>query len=119
MVSKTKDRLSLVRDLLACTDTVQEIAAQLAEMGWDYDGDGVALTGAHLVAILRRFEAGLLSGEEVETWANLVEGRDDVEFEQEHSEEIEDVLYELANPELTQTLDKARAKMLIEKVSWT
>jgi hypothetical protein len=50
-------------------------------------------------SVIRRFLARALSEADVEIWAELVECRDDVEFEPRHEEAVADALYDLANPE--------------------
>lgn len=86
---------------------------QLAEMGWDYDDTGVELAKSHLNHALTRYISGAISASDVEQWANFVEGRDDVSIREADKHVIEEVLYELANPLLTQPLDMARAAELV------
>ena len=50
-------------------------------------------------SVLRRFLARELTEADVEIWAELVECRDDLEFEPRHEEAVADALYDLANPE--------------------
>lgn len=113
MISEEKLRLALVDSLLAMSMPLAEVTRQLATMNWDYDGVGVTLTKKHLSNVLRRYLRGEVSEADIETWANRVEGRDDVQIDPSSEQEIADVLYELANPVLTQTLDLARAEQLV------
>jgi hypothetical protein len=115
MTSSEMDRLAVVRDLLELSRPLGEIMAQLAVLDWDYEGDGVKLTKKHLSMALQRYLRNELSGSEVESWANQIEGREDIRFETDSAREIGDVLYELANPALTQPLDHARAKTLLDE----
>jgi len=50
-----------------------------------------------------------ISSKEVEDWANLIECREDIGYE-----EVADILHILANPAITQELTKAVAAQLIE-----
>jgi len=69
--------------------------------GLDWDGPPVAtLTRKDIAAIVRRHMAGLLAATEVAQWANLVECREDIEFEQRHEAAIADALFDLANPDI-------------------
>jgi hypothetical protein len=86
-------------------------------MDWDYEGDGVELTRRHLSAVLQRYLQAVLSARDVEVWANLIEAREDVCFDANYEREIEEVLYELANPTLTQPLDRSRASSLIKTLT--
>jgi hypothetical protein len=114
MTSSEIDRLAVVRDLLELSKPLEKIMLQLAMMDWDYEGDGLDLTKKHLAMALQRYLLGELSDSDIETWANQIEGREDIQFEAGSEQEIEKILYELANPALTQPLNHARAKILLE-----
>ncbi|MGQ7934257.1 hypothetical protein [Paraburkholderia sp. D1E] len=116
MTSSGMDRLAVVRDLLELSRPLEKIMAQLAVFDWDYEGAGVKLTKKHLSMALQRYLRGEFSGFEIESWANQIEGREDIQFEADSVREIGDVLYELANPTLTQPLDYARAKTLLDEL---
>ena len=117
MSKEDTKRLALVRDLLAMTLPLINIISQLSSMGWDYEGDGVLLTKEHLVNVLQRYMCGEVSEADIELWANYVEGRDDVQIMLDSNSTIEDILFELANPLLTQQLDIVRAKQLMSDLA--
>lgn len=117
MTVENARRLSLLRDLLAMTMPLGEVIRQLAAMNWDYEGDGVELTKEHLANALHRYLRGDVSEADIEVWANQIEGREDVQIEPSSEREIEGVLYELANPLLTEPLDRARAKQLVTNLN--
>ena len=110
-------RLTLLRDLLAMRMPLGDAVRQLAAMTWDYDGDGVELTREHLANALHRYLRGDVSEADIEVWANQIEGRDDVQIGPKSEQEIGDVLYELANPLLTQPLDPERAMQLMSRLN--
>jgi hypothetical protein len=114
MSSPDVDRLALVQELLELSRPLDNMKVQLAKIEWDYDGEGVELTAGHFSNLLLRYIQGEISDDQVETWANLVEGREDVQFATEDEAKLEEVLFELANPAITQTLDHLRAKTLLE-----
>jgi hypothetical protein len=114
MTPDEKFRLALVDSLLTMALPLADIAEQLAKLGWDYEGIGVRLTPDHFSNVLARYLRGEMSEVDVETWANLIEGRDDVEFDQSFEALVRDVLHELANPILTHPLDPARARHLVD-----
>jgi len=57
-----------------------------------------------------------LTADDIEVWANSIEGRDDVDFDENNEELVGEILHELANPLLTYMLDEDRAKQLVEKL---
>jgi hypothetical protein len=112
MIAPQINRLSVIRDLLEISRPLAEISAQLSTLDWDYEGDGEKLTRYHLASALQRYLDNSLSASDIEAWANLIEFREDVSFEEDHYQQIEKVLHELANPLLTQPLDLDRAAVL-------
>ncbi len=59
--------------------------------------------------MLRRFLSGEISDRNVSDWADAVEARDDIGFNEEDEDILTDVIYELANPELTRPLSPETA----------
>ena len=117
MIWNETSRLAIVNDLIELTKPLDEIKTKLAEMGWDYDGAGVELKRRHLTAALQRFLQNSLSAKEIEFWANLIENREDVRPESHHEAQVEEVLHQLANPSLTQPLDRESALALIVRLT--
>jgi hypothetical protein len=110
-------RLEVVKNLLTLAKPLPEVSAQLSNFVWDYDGEGLKLTRSHLCHALERYLDGTLSAIDVETWANLIETREDIYFDADYSTLIDDVLHELANPTLTQSLDSTRSAELLDLLS--
>ncbi len=102
-----------VTALLECLDDINVIANRLKSYGWDYEGDKIVITKFHVVNILKRFLSNVFSSEDVEKWANLVEGREDLEFEAVPGQDLGEIVYTLANPVLTQALDKKHAENIV------
>jgi hypothetical protein len=112
-MSNEINRLGLVEDLLKNSKPLHKIVAQLATLSWDYDGDCVTLKRMHIFSILERYRLNQLSAEEVEYWANQIESREDIVFEEGWEQEIGDVIYQLANPELTRHLNQEQLQSMI------
>ena len=108
-----KDRLEVVRSLIEFSHPLDLVTEQIRSFEWDYEGQPVELTSQHLIKVLNTFIDGKMSANDVEKWANLVEGREDISFESASKKLIEQVMHELANPVITTPLDKNRAKKLI------
>lgn len=98
---------------LVCLDRpLDALRTSLAAFEWDWEGPPIArLNGREVASVLQRYTAGEVTGDEVETWASLLEGRDDVEFEPEAAEAI----FDLANPELQGPLSEV-APMLLARL---
>lgn len=109
-------RIELLGYLLAAKTPLAPLAAALASYEWD-SPPLVVLRREHVVSVLQRFLAGEVQAGFVREWADLVEVRDDIEFEQGHSEALQDALFTLATPETQGRLDAALAASLIFRLT--
>lgn len=105
------DRISWLNALIKFSEPISTIETALNNFEWDCAVRLVTLLATDLRRVLERYANGELSARDVETWANLVEGREDIEIE----ENDRVLLFELANPELTQQLSRARALEILRK----
>ena len=88
-------RRDILNSLLAFDRPIEELRTTLAEFEWDSSEPLVSLTHEHVLTILRKFLAGVLTADAVEAWADLIELRDDIEFSDDR---VLDVIFVLANP---------------------
>ena len=86
-----------------------EISNALRKMPWDSENELVKLESRHLESVLSRYLAGELSASSLEEWANLIEGRDDINYEK-----FVDRIHVLANPVITEELSSESAKTMLE-----
>ena len=90
-----------IQSLIRLDRPLDVLLKRLEAFKWDWEGPPIAqLGGSEVAAVIRRYVAGVLTAEEVESWANLLEGRDDVEFSKQASAAI----FDLANPEIQGSL---------------
>ena len=88
-------REQVVQSLVLLDRPLPSLESALRSFPWDWEGPPIATVDVIAVAsVLRRYAAGELTDEQVEHWANLIEGRDDVEFTPEASAAV----FYLANP---------------------
>jgi hypothetical protein len=109
----------LLEELISYSTPLDEIRSKLASFSWDAEDPLVRITTAHLIGVLQRYLNKSIKEEDIESWANLIEGRDDIEIEPLHAAEIEECIYELANPYLTNPMSSKRARELIVSLSET
>jgi hypothetical protein len=93
-----KTRTEWLNALLKFNSPLGEIVPHLDNFGWDSDTPIVVLNRQHLCSILQRYLDHQLSAEDLEAWANAIEGREDIAYDEEDRELVETVIFELANP---------------------
>lgn len=94
------DRAQILRSALELDRPLENVLSELAQLPWDSELAPVTLEPAHVIGILHRFKSGSLNAQDVETWANAIEGREDIAFHPESRAALKEAIFELANPDL-------------------
>jgi hypothetical protein len=110
-----EERASLLRSLISIGRPVSDIVSDLRQFPWDSKLPLVQLSPSNALSIMRRYESGQLSNTEVEEWANAIEGRDDIDIARHPS--LRELIFQLANPTLTQPLTPELARDWIKRLS--
>lgn len=93
-------RKDILKNLVEFSEPLEALTKELAQLNFDYDGKPFIMTVTHLKSIIARFLSGELSAKELENWANLLECREDIAYEQTSDKKIEETIHIFANPEL-------------------
>ena len=104
-----EDRASLLQRIVRYELPVEDTIAMLRAYGWDAESELVVLTAADALGILERYLGGELNSKQVEYWAELLEMRDDLGFEERWSAELRRLISVLANPDINEPLTPALA----------
>ncbi|MDZ7644944.1 MAG: hypothetical protein U5K76_12455 [Woeseiaceae bacterium] len=108
------NRFDVLRDLVAFNKPASVLAESLSKLDWDYEGQPLIVMATQVQEVLKRFLADECSAQELEDWANLVECREDLEFEEKKQDQIANVIYCLANPVLEGEITADSCKALID-----
>jgi len=102
-------REDAIQSLVRLEQPLDAVRASLNAFEWDWNGPPLArLDGRQVASVLHRYSAGKVSGDEVEIWANLLECREDIEFEPDAAQAI----FDLANPDLQGQLTEVAPALL-------
>ena len=96
----TRERRSILADLVALSEPTQELLDELDAYGWDSEVPLVVLTRVDLLSVLHRYLDGALEAEECRQWAHAVLGRDDIAFEDGWGSRLKEVLFTMSEPEI-------------------
>lgn len=107
MTDDSRERL--LRLLVGGAEPLEEIVANLRQFGWDSDQDLVVLTREHAGAVLDRYLRGEIDSSTVETWANAIEGREDIGYAPSSEDTLAEFVFEIANPDIAGALTPALA----------
>ena len=68
------------------------------------------LSRADAAAMLDGFLSGSVLASALSKWADAIEGRDDIGYERGHEEELRELVFRLANPEISGEMIPASAR---------
>lgn len=114
--SQPMERLELLRRLLALEESPENICERLARFGWDSE-ELITLTAEKMCNILRKYTSAEIDEKTLRCWADSIECREDIAFEEDHEALISNIIFELSNPALGFDIDKEGAMMWVEELS--
>jgi hypothetical protein len=104
------DRRELVLDVIQIRRPLHAAIEALAQLPWDCEQELALVGRPDALRVMRRFLSGDLTSTEVEDWANALEARDDVGFDDDARDLVEDFIFTMANPLLTEPLTAPTAR---------
>jgi hypothetical protein len=110
----TNECVKALSELVNFALPIKQLSDQVAAIGWDTPGDMVTMKRRHLASALSSYLDGHLTREEIFEWANLLEIREDIDFESGDDVLIPKLIFKLANPEIEGDLTPERARSIIE-----
>ncbi|MDI7219488.1 hypothetical protein QMN07_18550 [Leptospira santarosai] len=108
------ERYLIILKLINFDGSIKELKSLLKPLAWDYEESCPELNYRHICKVIQRYLNDELTKHDIEEWANLVEGREDITFELSKKSLLQDVIHELANPKLTTNLSIERGKEIID-----
>ena len=97
------DEIGILLDLVHFKNNIDTLKNMLSQIGFDSEIELVSMSRDNIVEILQRSLDKKISFLELEEWANLIECREDIGFEDEKTQEM---VFKLANPYLYGKLDE-------------
>ena len=91
------DEIGILLDLVYFKNNIDTLKNMLSQIGFDSETELVSMSRDDIVEILQRSLDKKISFLELEEWANLIECREDIGFEDEKTQEM---IFKLANPYL-------------------
>ena len=97
------NKTSILLDLVYFKNNIDTLKNMLSQIGFDSETELVYMSRDDIVEILQRSLDKKISFLELEEWANLIECREDIGFEDKKTQEM---VFKLANPYLYGKLDE-------------
>lgn len=96
----TESRTNLLRRLVCYEQPIEPVLDQLRKHGWDCETPVFCVLNEHLVNILNRYLDDELDAAGLQDWAECLEEREDIGFEEGCETLFRAIIFELGNPEI-------------------
>lgn len=107
------ERQAVLFELVCAEGDLDDIGTRLRRYPWDWDGNPLVVVAPEDVrAVLTRYRAGAMTSGQLEQWANLIECREDLDFDGGQDGAVRDAIHILANPVLEGALTNEVAARL-------
>lgn len=108
-----RNRKDILTDLVFLKADLLELQNELSQYTWDLEDPILTISKQDFVNVLNRCIENEFSFEDLIYWANIIECRDDLDFE---VEKIQEKIFELANPEINGEIITERLQEIINEV---
>ena len=102
-LTQNNHKTSILLDLVHFKNNIDALKNMLSQIGFDSETELVSMSRDDIVENLQSSLDKKISFLELEEWANLIECREDIGFEDEKTQEM---IFKLANPYLYGKLDE-------------
>ena len=102
-LTQNNHKTSILLDLVHFKNNIDALKNMLSQIGFDSETELVSMSRDDIVEILQSSLDKKISFLELEEWANLIECREDIGFEDKKTQEM---IFKLANPYLYGKLDE-------------
>ena len=109
------NKIDILLNLINFAKDISAIKSDLAKIGFNSESELVTITKNTIANILNRVIDKEISYDLLEEWANLIECREDIGYEDEILQEI---IFELANPRLYGEIDKRKICMILDEIKY-
>jgi len=110
-------RINLLQSLIQIEQPLNKVLHDLNEMEWDSNQELVILKREQVATVLQRYLNGHLHSTEVEDWANAIECREDIGYEEGYEDLLRNIIYEIANPLLNRSLSSKTVSEFLNDLS--
>jgi hypothetical protein len=113
----TQERVTALKKLVNLAEDIDVIQKELRRFEWDSDDELVILTSEAIIEVFKRYQDSSISLNTLEHWANPIEGREDIGYEDSFSEVIKEIIVNLSNPDLYSVINDNKLEGWIKLLS--
>ena len=102
-------RKEIVTHLIKLDKPLEEISMLLQALSWDSEEE-IPLRKRDIKSVLVRYINDSIDIKTLTKWANMIEGREDIRYDESCFKDVKQLVFDLANPDLQGAFNKELAK---------
>jgi len=111
-------RAEILKELVRFEKPAEPLMRELRSFGWDWSGAPLlVLKKEDLLRIIDRFLTHNISATRLHEWAENLEVREDVAFDENEKELLEEIFFRLAAPEINEPLTFASVQKMKDELN--
>jgi len=111
-----RSRKFYLDSLIHLKKDLADIRTELSSFDWDDEEEEIVLTAKAVSNVLSKAVIGDFTIEQLEEWADIIEVRNDIVYEELHDALIKEVISHLSNPDLFGKIDNLKLQNWIDKL---
>lgn len=113
-------RAEILQELARFETPTEPLMVELRSLGWDWsEAPLLVLTKPDFLRIIDRFLEGQIRTSQLQEWAENLEVREDVAFDEKNKELLDDLLFRIATPEVNESLTRDVVQRMKEEITRT
>ena len=111
-------RAEILQELARFEKPQEPLLRELGSFGFDWTEEPLlVLKKDHLLCVIDRFLRAEISASQLQQWAENFEIREDVGFDERDEEQIKDVFFRLATPEINEPLTQQTVQRMKDELT--
>jgi thioester reductase-like protein len=108
-----RNRTEILKDLILLQADINDLEKELSQYPWDAEEPLLKVSKVDFIFVFQKCIDNEISFDELLNWANAIECRDDLDFA---NEEMQEIVFELASPEINREITNERLKEIINEL---
>ena len=110
-------RADLIAQIAKFQSDITSAKKEIQNYPWDCDNELYILTRSDILNVFERYLSGSIKTEELSSWADFLECRDDLGYEKGSEEIIDKIIFWLGNPDINYPINKELVLQLKEELT--
>lgn len=109
-----RNRIDILNDVVSLRGDLSSLEKELSKYPYYAEKAYLVITRTHLLEALKKSLDGKITLRDLVQWTNIIEFRDDLDFE---NELLQEIVFELSSPEINGEITKKRLQEMIKALS--